>query len=345
MTGARGWRGTRIALFLLGAGLLAWLAVSSDVQSILADLGRVGTGVIVIVALEFVTEALNTVGWWFTLSPAHRAGRYARLFWVRSAGNAISDVTPTASLGGEPAKVFLLRGRLPTAAAAASLLAARVSFSSAKVLFVVAGMAVAWTRLSLPRDLWLALLVAFAVVASGIAAFAVAQMGGIGTGAVSVLRRLRLPARWLERGEQWLSGIDAHLDDLYRSRPGDLLRSMAAHFFGFACGVLQIVLLLGWLGLGHDLVAAIGIEAFATLIGMVTFAVPASLGIQEGGKVLIFAALGLPRSAAMAVGIAFRLAYLADLAVGLAALALLQRGRAPGGRTVNHVRAGTRAGE
>src|SRR5262245_3850264 len=327
-----GWRTTRIALFLLGAALVVWLVSSSDVHSILGDLARVGPGLVVIVALEFVIHAFNTLGWWFTLSPVHRAGTYGRLFWVRSAGNALSETTPTASLGGEPMKVFLLRARMPASVATASLLAAKVSFASTKSIFVMAGMAAAWSRLSLPVDVSLALLAAFILVAIGIVLFAVVQMGGIGTGAARVLRYGGLPARWIARVQQWLHGVDTHLDDLYRARAGDLARSMAAHFCGLLCGVLQILLLLGWLGLGRDVVSAVGIEAFATLIGMVAFAVPASLGVQEGGKVLIFAALGLPRSAGMAMGIAFRLVFLVDISVGLAALMLLQ-GRWPlGGR-------------
>jgi uncharacterized membrane protein YbhN (UPF0104 family) len=60
------------------------------------------------------------------------------------------------------------------------------------------------------------------------------------------------------------------------------------------------------------------------LIVFVAFAVPASLGVKEGGKVLIFWALGLPRSAAMAVGIAFRLTSLIKIAVRLIVFILLQ---------------------
>ena len=332
---AIGSRAARLVSFLLGGALLAWLILSSGVGSIVADLARVGPGVLIILALEFVGHALNTLGWWFTLPTTQRTGTYGWLFWVRTAGQAINESTPAASLGGEPAKIVLLRSRLSTGAAAASLLATKVSFCSAKLIFIVVGMAVVWSRLDLSRNLSLALLAAFIVMVIGIGMFAVAQMCGIGSGTVKTLHRVGLPVRWIARIESSLHDVDAHLNDFYRARTGDFLRAMAAHGLAFACGVLQILLLIAWLGLPFDPTAAFGIEAFAALIALVTFVVPGSLGVQEGGKVLIFAALGLPRSAAMAVGITFRLIAFVDIAIGLAAFTWLQQRRPLGARVEN----------
>jgi uncharacterized protein (TIRG00374 family) len=336
-------RGIRLVSFLLGAALLAWLILSSDVRSIVADLERVGPGVLVILALEAVAHAFHTLGWWFTLPTGERAGAYGWMFWVRSAGNALNESTPAASLGGEPAKIVLLRARVSTAAAAASLLASKVSFCAAKGLFIVLGMAAVWSRLDLPRNVSLALLAAFVAMMLAITAFAVVQASGIGKGTLRTLRRLRVPARWLALVESSVHEVDAHLSDFYRARRGDLARSMGAHLCAFACGVLQILLLVGWLGLGYDVVAALGIEAFATLISLVMFAVPASLGVQEGGKVLIFTALGLPRAAALAVGLTFRLISLIEIVVGLAALSLLQQKLPLPRRAADRPRVGARA--
>lgn len=327
-------RGVRLATLLLGAGLLAWLVVTSDVRSILADLGRVGPGIVVVIALEFVGHAFNTLGWWFTLPADRRRGLYGRLFWVRSAGYALNEATPLASLGGEPAKIALLATRMPVGAAAASLLATKVSFCAAKATFIVIGLSLVWSRVHLPPGLSTLLFSAFALMLFGIAMFAAVQVWGIGSGTIAALRRVRMPAHWIARIESAMQDVDAHLHDFYRERRGDLWRSMAAHACVYVCGTLQIILLMSWLGLAFDPVAAIGIEAFGALVGLVLFAVPASLGVQEGGKVLIFAALGLPRAAAMAVGITFRLVSLLDIAVGLVALMLLQHRLPRGARAL-----------
>ncbi|SPF39044.1 membrane hypothetical protein [Syntrophobacter sp. SbD1] len=314
----------KTASWLLGAGLLAWLAVSSGIGSILADLSRVGPGLLVILALEFLIDAFDTLGWWYTLPVAQRRGAYCRLFWVRSAGNALNESTPAASVGGEPAKVVLLSGRISTSAATASLLATKVCFSFSTAIFIIVGMSAVWWRLSLPWDISFPLLLGFTLMLIGITTFAVLQLRGIGAGTFRFLKRLRIPDRWLGLIESSSHDIDAHLSDFYRARTGDLIRSVGAHLCALGCSIIETLLLMRLLALGFDPIAAIGIAAFSTLIAFVAFAVPASLGVQEGGKVLIFWALGLPRPAAMAVGIAFRLTSLVKIAVGLAAFVLLQ---------------------
>jgi uncharacterized protein (TIRG00374 family) len=315
----------RAATFLFGAGLLAWLVRSIGIDSILADLSRVGSGLPVILALELIISGLDTLGWWYTLPVTERKGNYCRLFWVRSAGYALNEATPAASLGGEPAKVFLLRDRVSTPAATASLLLTKVSFSLAAAIFIVAGLCAVWSRLTLPPDITLALFLAFALMLVGITLFALLQMHGLGAGALKIARRLRIPDRWLARIEPLSSGIDFHLNDFYGSRRGDLVRAIGAHLGGFGCGALQVLLMLLWLRLGFDPRAALGIAAFSALVAFVAFAVPASLGVQEGGKVLIFWALGLPTAAAMVAGIALRLTSLIRIALGFVVLILLQR--------------------
>lgn len=311
-------------MFLLGAGLLAWLILSSGIGSILTDLSHVGPGLLVIIALEFVIDGFNTLGWWFTLPAAERAGTYCRLFLVRCAGNALNESTPAASLGGEPAKILLLRGRISMPATTASLLATKVSFSFSTAIFIVVGAVAIWSRLSLPRDILLILLFGFVLMLIGITLFAILQVRGIGAGTVRILRRLRIPDRWLTLIESSSYDLDAHLSEFYRARTGDLICSVGAHLCGLGLSAFQVLLMIGWLGLGFDAIAALGIEAFSALITFVAFAVPASLGVQEGGKVLIFWALGLPRSAAMAVGLTFRLTSLIKIALGLIVLIMLQ---------------------
>ncbi len=318
------WPVIRIVSVLLGAALLAWLVLSSDVASLLADLGRIGPRLFVILVLELVVDAFSTLGWWFTLPRAKRTGTYGRLFWIRSAGSALNEATPTATLGGEAAKIMLLRRQMSSDAAAASLLVARLSFSSMKAMFVAMGLAAVWSRLRLPREGSLALLSSVALLLIGISLFAALQVRGLRMGTIGTLRHARLPTRWIAPTADWLHGVDAHLRDFYRARRGDLARSMSAHLCGLGCGALQIVLLMAWLGLSFDLGAALGIEAFSTLVGFLMFVVPGSLGVQEGGRMLIFAALGLPRSAALAVGVTFRVISVIEIAIGLCAWVVLQ---------------------
>jgi uncharacterized membrane protein YbhN (UPF0104 family) len=76
--------------------------------------------------------------------------------------------------------------------------------------------------------------------------------------------------------------------------------------------------------LPHSFSISLAVESLVMLLGFVTFIVPSVLGVQEGAKLLIFTALGLPAAAGLTVGIAFRLTSIVDNAVGLLALAALK---------------------
>jgi uncharacterized protein (TIRG00374 family) len=314
----------RAASFLLGLGLIVWLILSTGVRSILNDLSRVGAGVILIFALELVADACNTLGWQYTLPANERRGTYCRMFLVRAAGNAINESTPAASLGGEPAKVILLRGWVSTSAATASLLLTKVPYCLADTTFIMAGSALVWTRITLPPDITLALLIGFSLMLTGILTFAFLQIRGMGASALRFLRRLRIPESWLGKLEPFSNEIDSHLSDFYRQRRGDLLRAIGSHLCGFGVNGLQMLLMLQWLKLGLDPIAALGIAAFLALFALVGFAVPASLGVLEGGAVLIFWALGLPENAAMATALTLRLVLLSRIALGLVVFMLLR---------------------
>jgi uncharacterized membrane protein YbhN (UPF0104 family) len=60
------------------------------------------------------------------------------------------------------------------------------------------------------------------------------------------------------------------------------------------------------------------------LIEGALFFVPGKVGVQEGGKVLIFTALGFTAATGLTVGVAMRLNYLAITLLGLLMLAVLQ---------------------
>jgi uncharacterized protein (TIRG00374 family) len=311
----------------LGLALFAYLIYESGPASLAANLELIGPKLIFIVALELIVDLFNTVGWWVTFAPNLRRGTFGTVYLVRLAGTALNQVLPAASMGGEPAKVMLLRPHFPVAAATASVLTARVSFTFAKAIFIAAGMLITWHRLRLPHGLSSALLAGFVVTLAGLVVFLMLQLRGFARVVGRFGRRAGVPEKWMAEIDGASGAVDAHVAEFYRSRPGDLARSIAAHLFASSFGVLQVSLLLGWLALPNDWQTSLAIEAFSALVSFIIFVVPGSVGVQEASKVMIFTALGLSASAGMSVGIAFRLNDIAGSAIGLAVFALLQ-GRA-----------------
>ena len=320
----------RIAWILLGVALLACLIYQSGPSRIASDLALIGTGLAVVVLLEFVVDGFNTLGWWFSFPPDLRGGTLGKLFFVRLAGTALNATLPAASMGGEPAKVYLLHGDFPVATVVATVMTSSLIFSLSKAIFIAWGMFLTWRHIELSREFSLAVLVGFLTTLACVLAFLLLQLRGFTDTTTQIVRRLPIPKRWMVRLKRLSPAVDAEMAALYRSRPRDLALAVCSHQVAFLCGVLQVLFLLRRLGLPHSFSISLAIESLVMLLGFVTFIVPSVLGVQEGAKLLIFTALGLPAAAGLTVGIAFRLTSIVDNAAGLLALAALKGRRKPG---------------
>jgi uncharacterized protein (TIRG00374 family) len=317
-------RGVRVLAFVLGAALLGYLLYGYGSARVWLDLQALGWRLAVIVALEVLVSAMSAQAWWYTLPRQTRHGCWRRLFAVQVAGSALNETAPGAPLYGEPVKVLLLKERFPVAVTTASLLSAKLAQALARVLFVSLGMVAATWLLRYDRLPVKSLTIGFLLTAAGVVAFLILQVRGLSGPARQVLARLHFLGGWVERVEQGLGRVDAHLQELYGARPWDFVASLLLCFGGLGVGIVQIWLVMVWMGLEADWAASFAIEAFSVLVSFVSFPIPGALGVQEGGKLLIFAALGLPLSAGLSVGVAFRLNNLVNMGIGLAVLAWLR---------------------
>src|SRR5262249_57292828 len=114
-----------------------------------------GWRVVVVLFVPFVVAVALDTGGWAVLLPGIRVG-WAALAGARLAGEAVNLATPTASVGGEPLKAFLVRDRVPLDTALASIIVDKTTLVVGQTLLVAAGLALA---LETPRELRLAMAV------------------------------------------------------------------------------------------------------------------------------------------------------------------------------------------
>ena len=151
-------------------------------------------------------------------------------------------------------------------------------------------------------------------------AFVWAVDRGFWTTAQGALRRVRLgwllPASWAGPGRD----LDA---TLARLGPWRAAASLGCFVAGWAVGAAEIYLILRWVGGAVDWQTALALETGSVLIDGILFFVPAKVGTQEGGKVVLFAALGLNPARGLTVGVVRRIRELTYAGLGLVALGWL----------------------
>ena len=310
----------RVLLLLVGLALLGVLVIQNDPAEIFASIARLSWKLGVLVCFPFaLVTVFDTLGWRYAF--LRDRVDFRTLLGARLAGEAFNLTTPTAALGGEAVKTWLLRGHAPLDENLLSVVVAKTTIMIAQGLFLTFGVVLAWL-IVLPDSpllrgmLWLVLL---EVLALG--GFVVAQTKGMFGGGQRFLQQLRL--RSSGSGET-LRRVDHGLASFYRREPRRLALSIAFHFVAWLLGSVEAYLTLRFLGADVSLTTATVIEAFGSGVRFATFMIPASVGVLEGGFVATFIALGLGSTTGVSFALTRRVREIAWIVAGLIAFAVMR---------------------
>ncbi len=297
---------------LAAVGVLAWEVGPEALWRQLRDL----SWRLPVLVLPYALVAVLDAAGWRCAFPGRRPP-LPLLVAVRLAGEAVNVTTPTATLGGEPLKAWLLsRAHVPFDEGLVSVVIAKTALVVSHLGFLALGLTLAAWR---PPPASALLTVMVTLMGAGIVAiggFVWAQQRGL-------FRASGRALGWLGFGEAvtgHLGRLDTHVRGFYGGRRGRLAFSVLFHFLGWLAGSLEVWLALRFLGAPVDLGTAVVIEAFASAIRSATFLIPASLGVQEGGFVGIFLGFGLGASAGLAFGVVRRVREAVWALVGFAFL-------------------------
>lgn len=321
-----------LACLALGGGLLAFTLWRIGLEGLAHDLRLIGWGLLAILLVESLNVAFNTWGWALAFPAGERPVSARRLLAARLAGDGVNYLTPSATVGGELLRVRLLGGQVPAALRWASVSAAKLGQSVAQAVFILLGLALVLPRFA-GTSAWLGWLAGGATALLVAAGFVWLVRRGLWATVGGVLRGVGLgrllPPAWAEPGRR----LDATLG---RLGPRRLAASLGCFLLGWAVGAAEIYLILSWVGGAVDWQTALALETGSVLIDGILFFVPAKIGTQEGGKVALFAVLGLAPARGLTVGVVRRIRELAYAGLGLLALGALsvRAPRRPAGRDV-----------
>ncbi len=332
---------TERVLLVAGCTLFVLLVYQMGFDALAANLRLVGAGITLVIAQEILAYAANTLGWWAAFPRPRPALRFTRLLAARIAGDAVNYVTPTATLGGEVVRVSLMRGQAAMIDVGASVAVAKLAQTLAQLLFVVAGLAILADEIPFEGVGRVALVAAVSALGLCVAIVVMARRGSLFVRLVRIadaLQRRALPATWTRRldAERRLTAWDSRarrLDDAiarsHGANGGPLLLSTGFFLVGWVDGIVEVYLILWLLGIAPSVRLAATIEVLSVAVDACLFFMPAKLGTQEGGKVLIFTLLGLDPGKGLALGMVRRIR---EIVWTLAGLVTLWRGRARANR-------------
>jgi len=240
------------------------------------------------------------------------------LVWVRWLGESVNTLLPVAQVGGEVvrARLLALRGMAATDAGA-SVVADMTIGLLTQVVFTVMGLA-ALAALLGGNDLVWPLAGGIVVMTMLAIGFYAAQRRGLFARVAVRLEAAIGPNRLVPA--DGARRLDAAVQAVYR-RPTVVWRAALWRLVGWLMGAGEIWLAMHFMGVPMGPAEALALESLGQALRGLAFVVPAALGIQEGGLVLVGGLLGLSPESALALALIKRVR---EITLGIPGLVVWQ---------------------
>ena len=273
-----------------------------------------------VVFLPFLVVCFfDCLGWQYSFNEWTEKIRLKNIFPVRWAGEAVNILTPTAYVGGEAVKAFILKKRyeVPLEDGLASVVISKTVMTIAQMLFLFIGIIVATQYMSSSKYLMLTVTIALVASIPLIFFFIAWQRKGLFTSISNLLAKFKIKVRYLIENKDKIETLDEKIRYFYKHKKKRFYLSFLYYLIGWFTGVLEVYTILYFMGYKIDFSRALVIESMIQLLKSCSFFIPASLGVVEGGGVLVFSALGLTAHAGLAYGIIRRARELVWAGIGL----------------------------
>ena len=279
-----------LRLFLLIAGLIAlillvWHIGPERIYEMAAQLGW--TGLFVLLIPSTIMYVVEAYGWKITLGPSAKNIPFWRVLAIRTAGEAVNMTTPTAYVGGEPLKAYLLtKHHVPIVEGLASVVIAKTTMTIAQVVFILLGIALAfWTfgASGSSGQTVAAALVSVGLLMLGTAALVFVQHKGLFSWLLEFQRKIGLKITYLETREKKLRTLDRTILDFYRDNRLTFTFSTVLFLLGWMAEAAEAYLILYFLGSPAMALSAISIAPSPPLSRVAPSSFPAASALRMAG--------------------------------------------------------------
>lgn len=320
-------RSLEFFLGLFGLAFLGFMIHKIGWNTLLTQIKELGwQAPLFFVLLYGVSQLCFTLAWDAVVKRKQWGVSLWQLFRAYLAGDALNMTIPSGNLAGEPVKIMFIKDQVPMQECIASVTLYKMADFISMTLFLVLGLALHFFFYSLPQAWWIGgSVIAFGMTA-GCGLIFLLESRGAYASSVRFLSRLPFGSKLIHQLEaaHW---IDSSIREALAKNFGQFALGIFYNFLAWFGGVLEIYLFFYWMDLPHSWIAALTIETFSLFINNVSFFVPARVGIIEGGRVVLFAALGYSESAGLAYAFLRRLRELLWIAPGLIILLLRKKSK------------------
>nr|WP_241024613.1 flippase-like domain-containing protein [Burkholderia sp. Ac-20365] len=294
-------------LLTIGGGLFVALLAWQGFGSVVSTLMAAGWGLAIVAAFHLLPLVLDAAAISVMFDRKQKEVTERDAIFARWIGESVNSLLPAGQIGGPVMMVRQLSQRgLRMRDAAAAITVSTTLQALAQIVFAMLGLLLfgASAAHGAMQDLQTAALIATGVLAAMIVGFYMAQRRGLFGKALRVVSKVFGKRDWSALTTR-ADAVDVAVRELYDQR-GKVAASFALSLAGWVVGTVEVWLALHFLGHPVSWVDALLLESIGQAIRGAAFAIPGSLGVQEGGYLLLAPLVGLPPEAALALSLVKR---------------------------------------
>ena len=308
---------------LFGLTLLIAMVWIAHPMAVLARISTLGAGGIFTFLLTILLGFSFGVEGWRTLLRSYGVEySFWRTFRVMTGAYAVTYLTPSFHLGGEPVRVFAASDGLTRRSheVIATILIERLIYLIIIATLLLAGGVIGLKASAIP-----------AAVQQGIIALAGAALVGGGVLVVGIVRQATWASRsvafilqhlprwgWTQRVEKGLNQVEREVNEALPSHCRASVKAAGLLTLSVGMNVLAPFIFLGFtygrlLSIGELLL----FFALSTVFSLFSWLTPGGIGIMEGAYAAVFSIMGLPIDGAIAFSLLQKLSSLCIVGVGI----------------------------
>jgi uncharacterized protein (TIRG00374 family) len=277
-----------LILLLIAAVFFVWILNEVGWDTLGHYLWQVGWNWPLLLLPYGLVNWLEAWSWKYILVDTPVETKVSRLFWLRLGGEALNQLTPTAGLGGEPFKASRLQADgVPLETASASVVIMKGILVLSLVLYIFVGLALATVYLPEAAKHMLVLCLAALGLAAGSIIFVIVQRRDPFGNSFRFLDRRGWLPHFLRDQEGFVADLDTAMSHFYRQYPSRAVLSFFLFFLSWLLHAVEVYLMFWFLGHPISWGMAVCLDALAMLFTALGFFIPAAMGVQEGGNILL----------------------------------------------------------
>jgi uncharacterized protein (TIRG00374 family) len=312
-------KGVRSLLVAAGVALFFYLIWRIGFDALLANVSRFGVWFLAILAVGALWLFLQTCAWSIIQSACSIKVPFLSLLRIKIIGDAFNVLLPSASLGGEAVRAYMLKKAVPLKEGIPGIVFDKTIEFVASTLFLASGLLLGSLFVRLPEGLLAPTVICLAVTAAGTVLLIIFSVQGVCATLARITTRFPRARKWVESRKEHLETLDENLRLLYRKGHLKTVAAIAFHFLARAAGSVEVLIILRVLGVPVGPAQAVFIYSVIVVINTVFFILPGQWGVTESTTVLLLQALGQPAAIGLSLGVIRRIRKIAfvGLAFGL----------------------------